>query len=91
MLAIGLLHELKQTDGSDFQLKWGGIAPKSRQQIFEGLLVLGEGHKLLQLFVDYFDVLELVQSDKAHSLDYLDVVNQFSDVEDLLLFCHTLV
>lgn len=53
--------------------------------------MLGSGHELLQLFVDYFDELELVQPDEAHSFDYLDVVDQLSDVEDLLLFCHTLV
>lgn len=53
--------------------------------------MLGSGHELLQLFVDYFDVLELVQSDETHPFDYLDVVDQFSNIEDLLLFCHTLV
>lgn len=91
MLAVGLLHELEQADGSNLQLEWGGVSPKSRKEVFEGLFVLRSGHELLQLFVDYFDVLQLVQPDKAHPFDYLDVVDQFSDVEDLLLFCHTLV
>lgn len=55
------------------------------------MLVLGPGHELLQFFIDYLDVLELIQSNEAHSFDYLDIVDQFADVKDLLLFCHTLV
>lgn len=53
--------------------------------------MLGPGHELLQLLVDYFDVLELVKSDETHALDYFDVVNELADVKYLLLFCHTLV